>query len=72
MSKNREKVTGTVTEILGAGLFAVDVGEKTIRARVKKRLTRHRVIILIGDEVVVEIVEQSDTHYITYRKNNKK
>ena len=68
--KNKEdrKETGEVVDKMGYGLFTVRMKDgEEIRCRCKGKMYKNRIATLIGDKVLVERVEQSDVHWITYR-----
>ena len=67
-NKNDRKETGDVVEKMGYGLFKVRMKDgEEIRCRCKGNLYKNRIAVLIGDKVLVERVDQSDVHWITYR-----
>ena len=67
-NKNDRKDTGEVIDKLGYGLFTVKMKDgEEIRCRCKGNIYKNRIAILIGDKVLVDRVDKSEVHWITYR-----
>ena len=68
MANKRERVTGHIIEVLGAGLYVVRT-EHGIneRCRPKKKMLKNKIHFILGDEVTIEMVESSETHWIIWR-----
>jgi translation initiation factor IF-1 len=61
---------GTVEKILGGGFYAVCVGEadSSIKVKLSGRLRQHRIRVLPGDKVRLDLSEADLTAgFITYR-----
>ena len=70
----KHTVTGTVTQVEKNALMQVTIGDKTIsvgnrviKAKLKGSLYKNRIKVMLGDTVKVQMVPNSETHYIVRR-----
>ncbi len=61
---------GIIKEVLSGGTFKVDVGEgHTVIAKLSGRMRRHRIRVVLGDKVTVEVSPYDPTRgRVTYRQ----
>jgi len=61
---------GVIREVLSGGTFKVDVGEgHTVIAKLSGRMRRHRIRVVLGDRVKVEVSPYDPTRgRVTYRQ----
>lgn len=61
---------GTITEVLSGGTFKVDVGGgHEVIAKLSGKMRRHRIRVVLGDKVTVEVSPYDPTRgRITYRQ----
>ena len=55
MKEDAIEVTGKVTEKFPSGMFAVQIGERTVLATLSGRLRMNKIHILAGDKVTIEM-----------------
>jgi translation initiation factor IF-1 len=69
-SEDAIEFEGTIIEVLSGGTFKVDVGEgHMVIAKLSGRMRRHRIRVVLGDKVTVEVSPYDPTRgRITYRQ----
>ena len=69
-SEDAIEFEGTVVEVLSGGTFRVDVGDDHhVVAKLAGRMRRHRIRVVLGDRVTVEVSPYDPTRgRITYRQ----
>ena len=67
MKKPDNIQTGIVTQVEKNALMQVDIGDRIIKAKLKGSLYKNHIKVMLGDKVQVQIVPNSETHYITRR-----
>ena len=67
MKKPDNIQTGIVTQVEKNALMQVDIGDRIIKAKLKGSLYKNNIKVMLGDKVQVQIVPNSETHYITRR-----
>ena len=69
-SEDAIEFEGTIVEVLSGGTFRVDVGDgHQVVAKLAGRMRRHRIRVVLGDRVTVEVSPYDPTRgRITYRQ----
>ena len=69
-SEDAIEFEGTIVEVLNGGTFRVDVGDgHEVVAKLAGRMRRHRIRVVLGDKVTVEVSPYDPTRgRITYRQ----
>ena len=69
-SEDAIEFEGTIVEVLSGGTFRVDVGDgHQVVAKLAGRMRRHRIRVVLGDNVTVEVSPYDPTRgRITYRQ----
>ena len=69
-SEDAIEFEGTIVEVLSGGTFRVDVGDgHEVVAKLAGRMRRHRIRVVLGDKVTVEVSPYDPTRgRITYRQ----
>lgn len=69
-SEDAIEFEGAIVEVLSGGTFRVDVGDgHQVVAKLAGRMRRHRIRVVLGDRVTVEVSPYDPTRgRITYRQ----
>lgn len=69
-SEDAIEFEGTIVEVLSGGTFRVDVGDgHQVVAKLAGRMRRHRIRVVLGDRVTVEVSPYDPTRgRVTYRQ----